>query len=453
MSMPAVRFAYALLLTAVLTNAPGVAWAQPLPAPPVALTAAVAGSTVTLRWLPPLYLPAAYVVEAGSGPGLADLGTTALGAAPTTVTVPAVPAGNYFVRLRAAGPAGVSTPSNEVIVTVGAACELPAAPTALTASVVAPVLSLQWSGGSGRFQLEAGTAPGGTDVLNADIGPVTSLAGAVSAGAWFVRVRERNACGFGPPAPDVLASVGVPEPPLNLRSSTIGATVTLRWDAAAGPLPAAYALEVGSAPGLRDLAVAPLAGSMVSLTAPGVPAGTYYMRLRGSTAAGLGAPSNELAVTVGPTPTHLAVVTFNSLAPNGPAFTTHSETGYTVDAIAGPWTSGPSLLSRNPDRLTPLDSELRVTATGGGPFTLVSARLYSSVTPIPYVLRGVLNGVTVYTVAGTVPNTFGSYATVANPNGDTVVDAVYLTVTNPAIPTCPTCTNNPVGVDDLVLRP
>lgn len=447
------QLVHALLLVAVLTLAPVTAWAQPAPAPPAALSVAVAGSAVTLRWLPPLYLPAGYFVEAGTAPGRSDLGTTAVGGAPTALTVTGVPAGNYFVRVRATGPAGVSAPSNEAIVTVGAACQLPAAPTAFTAAVVASVLSVQWSGGGGSYQLEAGSAPGGTDVFNGNVGSTTSLSAAVPAGAWFLRVRERNACGFGPPTADVLASNAVSGPPLNLRSSTIGTTVTFRWDAPSGPAPATYALEVGSAPGLSNLAVAPVAGSALSLTAPGVPAGTYYVRLRGTTAAGLGAPSNELALTVGATPSHLAVVTFDSLAPNGPAFTTHSERGYTVDAISGPWTSGPALLSRNPDRLTALDSELRVTAAGTSPFTLVSVRLYSSITPIPYVLRGVLNGATVYTIAGTVPNTFGSYATVVNPQAATLVDTVYLTVTNPAIPTCPTCNGNPVGVDDLVLRP
>lgn len=183
-----------------------------------------------------------------------------------------------------------------------------------------------------------------------------------------------------------------------------------------------------------------------------MPAGTYYLRLRAVSAAGAGGPSNELAVIVGATPVHLPVVTFNALPPNGPAFITHTESGFTVDTIAGPWTSGPALISRNPDPMNNFDSEVRVTASGGGPFALVSARLYSSVTNIPYVLRGVLNGTTVYTETGLVPNTLGNYATVANPQAATPVDAVFITVTNPATSSCIGCPGNPVGIDDIVLR-
>jgi hypothetical protein len=37
----------------------------------------------------------------------------------------AVPAGNYFVRVRARNASGTSDPSNEVIVSVGTSCQLP----------------------------------------------------------------------------------------------------------------------------------------------------------------------------------------------------------------------------------------------------------------------------------------------------------------------------------------
>jgi hypothetical protein len=58
-----------------------------------------------------------YVIEAGTASGLADLGTLPTGYLDTTFSTP-VPAGTYFVRIRAANAFGASGPSNEVVVVV-----------------------------------------------------------------------------------------------------------------------------------------------------------------------------------------------------------------------------------------------------------------------------------------------------------------------------------------------
>ena len=60
-----------------------------------------------------------------------------------------------------------------------------------------------------------------------------------------------------------------------------------------------------------------------------------------------------------------------------------------------------------------------------------------------------LGGVTVFTAMGTVPNTFGNLATVPNPFPYTAIDTLLITVSNPATPCC----GNPVGIDNIVLRP
>lgn len=257
MTRRAFRFVGALTTAAALVWASPAAWAQPTAAPPAALSAAVAGDTLTLRWLPPLTLPATYVVEAGSAPGRTDIGSAVVAGTTTSLTVPGVPGGNYFLRVRAGGARAAS---NEVIATVGAACPLPAAPTGLTATVAGQTLSLQWTSAGGQAQLEAGSVPGASNVVDTDLGPVSVVSGTVPPGAWYLRVRERNACGFGPPTADVLATAGVPTPPRNLRSSVIGNVVTFRWDAPIDGTPSAYVLEVGSAPGLSDLTNAPIAG-------------------------------------------------------------------------------------------------------------------------------------------------------------------------------------------------
>jgi hypothetical protein len=63
------------------------------------------------------------------------------------------------------------------------------------------------------------------------------------------------------------------------------------------PVATAYTLEVGSAPGLSNLATLTLP-PQPTLSIPGVPAGRYYVRVRGSNVAGVSGPSNELVVDV-----------------------------------------------------------------------------------------------------------------------------------------------------------
>jgi hypothetical protein len=58
-----------------------------------------------------------YIIEAGSGTGLADLYNGPSGSAqPGGVT--AAPSGTYFVRIRARNSCGISSPSNEQVIVV-----------------------------------------------------------------------------------------------------------------------------------------------------------------------------------------------------------------------------------------------------------------------------------------------------------------------------------------------
>jgi Fibronectin type III domain len=97
-------------------------WGTPAAAPdaPTNLIGAVAGSTVSLSWIPPVTggAPSSYVVEAAvtpGGPVVASLPTTL-----TSLDVPGVRNGTYFVRVRAVNGDGTSQPSNEIAITVGA---------------------------------------------------------------------------------------------------------------------------------------------------------------------------------------------------------------------------------------------------------------------------------------------------------------------------------------------
>lgn len=89
------------------------------PLAPSALAAQVTGATVQLDWQLPADSPAVtgYVLEAGSASGLANLATVTLGPA-TSLTIPGVPRGRYYVRVRGVNVTGRGAPSSEVVLDV-----------------------------------------------------------------------------------------------------------------------------------------------------------------------------------------------------------------------------------------------------------------------------------------------------------------------------------------------
>lgn len=92
---------------------------QPRPLPPVALAAAAPQpQTVTLSWTQPGPSPqvTGYRLEAGAAPGATAV-TIELGSVLST-TIPGVPPGRYYARVRAVNYNGVSLASNEVVIDV-----------------------------------------------------------------------------------------------------------------------------------------------------------------------------------------------------------------------------------------------------------------------------------------------------------------------------------------------
>jgi len=83
-------------------------------------------------------------------------------------------------------------------------------------------------------------------------------------------------------------------------------------------------IEAGSSPGASDIASFDTGASGTSLTVNGVPAATYYVRVRAKNAAGLSAASNEIALIVGGGPAPC------SAAPAAPTNFTASASGSTV---------------------------------------------------------------------------------------------------------------------------
>lgn len=91
----------------------------------------------------------------------------------------------------------------------------------------------------------------------------------------------------------VSASAQVPTAP-TLTASASGQTVTASWTAVPGAT--AYRVEAGISPALMLAGYE--VGPLTSFTLPNVPQGTYYLRVLGRNASGLGTPSNVVGVTV-----------------------------------------------------------------------------------------------------------------------------------------------------------
>ena len=155
-------------------------------------------------------------------------------------------------------------------------------------------------------------------------------------------------------------------------------------------------------------------------------------------------------------PASAATIGFDDLLTPS-AFTTYAESGFTVSAAAGDWAvrtnygnPEPFIYFVNPTGQLTNSAQIEVTA-GGELFTFESVDLYSSVTPIPFLFVGFLNSDAVLNQSGTVPNTFGRFATVTG-NLSPLIDTLRITLFNPATPQCPNCGGNPVGLDNIVLN-
>ncbi len=236
-----------------------------------------------------------YVIEGGFAAGQIA-GALAVGTA-TNVVLP-MPAGPVFIRVR---PQGGTEVSNEI----AAGCFAPPLPpTALTTSLTGTNLSLAWTSPAGAvtaYSFSAGTSAGSSNAATVTLpGTQTSIGGSVPGGTFFARVTATNACGTSGPSGEVFFTIGAPDPlpaaPTNLASSLSGNSVSLSWTAPAGAV-TGYVLEAGTGAGLANLGTLRL-GATPSLVVPGVPAGSYVLRVRAITSAGSGAASTDVVVVV-----------------------------------------------------------------------------------------------------------------------------------------------------------
>lgn len=207
-----------------------------VPDPPSALTATVAGNSVTLTWSGPASgdAPAAYVIEAGSSPGLANLASLSTGNPSRIYQASGIAAGTYFVRVRATNGSGVSAPSNEAVVVVQDGCSGPPAPPGglALASASGTTVSLRWNASAGAvtsYIVEVGSGPQMTNLVNRDLGSSTSLTATdIAFGTYYVRVRARNACDISTPSNEISVVVA-PSPPVPASSVPAISNITANF--------------------------------------------------------------------------------------------------------------------------------------------------------------------------------------------------------------------------------
>lgn len=283
------------------------------PDAPTALAGTVSGTVVTLSWTAATTgdAPTSYQIQAGSAAGQTNIASFDTGTTATTLAIFNVPAGTYFVRVRAVNSLGASVPSNEVQIVVGgpAACPSVAAPTGLLATINGTTVTLSWTAPTASacaptgYIIQAGSTPGASDLANFSTGSAatTFTAAGVGAGTYYVRVLSAATGVVSAPSTEIAFTVGTcgtaPNAPTNLQAVINGSTVVFTWTApAAGCAPVSYLLQAGSSSGSNNIANAPVNGT--TLTATGVANGTYYVRVVSLNAVGPSVPSNEVVVTL-----------------------------------------------------------------------------------------------------------------------------------------------------------
>ena len=194
-----------------------------VPGAPTNLVGTTSGSTVNLTWKAPTTggAPTTYVVQVGSATGLTDLGSVTTGSLSTSATYNGVRAGTYYFQVAAQNSAGIGAPSNQVATPV----LVPGGPTGLTATVTGTSLTLSWhapttGAAPTSYVIEAGSAPGQTDLGSASTGSIatTLSANSVAPGTFYLRVRAQDSAGVSAASNEV--KVTISGSPTGTRSLT-----------------------------------------------------------------------------------------------------------------------------------------------------------------------------------------------------------------------------------------
>ena len=273
-----------------------------LPATPTGFAMSANGQSLQVTWNRAAGAMA-YRLEAGTATGLANLFNGDVGDIDRIQTL--VPPGTYFARVRAVNLNGVSGPSSQasVVVTSAGSCVTPPpAPAGFTAQTGGLLVAMAWNAAASAtgYQLEAGSAPGLANLVVTGLGNVTTFAATAPPGTYYTRLRALNACGASAASVEVPVTLGCSAEavvPGGLAVTKAAGVAAFAWLPPLGAT--SYRMRVGTAPGvtnLADLDVGATTSLVVNLA--GIAPGTYYVRVAAVSACGIGASSNEVALSV-----------------------------------------------------------------------------------------------------------------------------------------------------------
>ena len=291
----------AFYVYARVTGSPGA------PGAPGGFAASVSGSTINMSWSAPTTggVPTGYSLVARTSPGAAPIVTLPLGLI-TSYGV-AAPNGSFVLSVVATNASGASPESNTVTVAVPQVAAAPGAPSGLVATVAGSTATFTWNAPSGggaptSYVLVAGVSPGFTvpiATVPLPVSPRSFAVAGVPPGTYYARLLARNSGGTSPASNEVsltVAGASAPSAPVLNTPSVAGGVVSLSWTPGGGSAPTSYTLVATVTPSGAPIATVPLTGTGIAF--PGVPAGTYYLRLTASNAAGTSAPSNQVTLVV-----------------------------------------------------------------------------------------------------------------------------------------------------------
>jgi Fibronectin type III domain len=322
------------------TPTPGGGGSRRKPKPPKNLSPSVRDdSFIGLSWQASEDVVSAYRVELGTQPDRTDVSSFTTGLT-TSFTIGDLPlnSNEYYVRVRGVDENGPGDASNEVLVAGSGGAD---APRRLASEVIGSTVRLTWdppsnTTGITHYLIEAGTGPSRSDLGTVQTGARSFTSPALPYATYFVRVRAMKAAGAGAASNETVFEIGTnavcrqaPGTP-NFAASAAGTLVQLMWSQGPGEAPSGYLLDVGSMPGLRDIATVQFGSDTTSFSTL-APNGTYSLRLSAVNACGASHWAPESTVTVGGPPPAL---------PGAPTALTEMVVGRSVTLTWSPSATG-----------------------------------------------------------------------------------------------------------------
>jgi hypothetical protein len=202
---------------------------------------------------------------------------------------------------------GATSTSTSFNVTVGGGSGASGPPTSPSTSASGSGAVLTWAAPSGatpvRYAIAGGTRPGGNDlptILTPDASTFYTFP-LMPSGTYYFRVYAVTAGGLGAASPESAVTISNGAAPgfaTGVMASVSGGEVTVTWDPpSTGSAPSYYWVEFGTGPGTRDAAIVT---SVARTYTRGMPAGTFWARVRTVVDGVVGPPSNDVAFVMSP---------------------------------------------------------------------------------------------------------------------------------------------------------